>query len=182
MGTNERYPYGRRCGCPSSRYTKDIYTTHQHFTDAKDIRDNVKMIREGLELTKQHECIVNGEQNDDGKRNNARGNVVVGNAGGQNRDGNVNPSQAKPIMCYNCKGIGHITRECPHHKSVLRDSGLLQDKMLLMNAHENGVVLNEEQLLFLTGEQVTNFDDNVDDLALNVDHVFEADSSDAFDF
>ncbi|GJS03926.1 hypothetical protein Tco_0320434 [Tanacetum coccineum] len=30
-------------------------------------------------------------------------------------------------------------------------------------------------------EQVTNFDDDVDDLALNVDHVFEADQCDAFD-
>ncbi|GJX66573.1 hypothetical protein Tco_0300916 [Tanacetum coccineum] len=61
-------------------------------------------------------------------RNNARGNVVAGNAGGQNRDGNVNPGQAKPIV-----------------------------------------------------ENITNFDDDVDDLALNVDHVFEADQCDAFD-
>ncbi|GKF48916.1 hypothetical protein Tco_0142167, partial [Tanacetum coccineum] len=89
-------------------------------------------------------------------RNNTRGVVGTRNAGGQNRDGNMNPGQAKPIMCYNCK-------------------------MLLMNAHENGVVLDEEQLLFLAGEQVTNFDDDVDDLALNVDHVFEADQCDAFD-
>ncbi|GKF52620.1 hypothetical protein Tco_0159530 [Tanacetum coccineum] len=37
------------------------------------------------------------------ERKNARGNVVAGNAGGQNRDGNVNPGQAKPIMCYNYK-------------------------------------------------------------------------------
>ncbi|GJW82042.1 retrovirus-related pol polyprotein from transposon TNT 1-94 [Tanacetum coccineum] len=74
------------------------------------------------------------------QRNNARGNVVAGNDGGQNRDGNVNHGQAKPIMCYNCKGIGHIARE----------------------------LLDEEQLLFLAGEQVTNFDDDVDDLALNV--------------
>ncbi|GJY01038.1 hypothetical protein Tco_0359190 [Tanacetum coccineum] len=44
----------------------------------------------------------------------------------------------------------------------------------------------EEQSLFLAGEQVTNFDEDVDnspknDLALNVDHVFEADECDAFD-
>ncbi|GJZ52380.1 hypothetical protein Tco_0606895 [Tanacetum coccineum] len=83
------------------------------------------------------------------QRNNARGNVVAGNAGGQNRDGN--------------------------------DSDYFKDKMLLMHAHENGVVLDEEQLLFLVREQVTNFDDDVDDLALNVDHVFEADQCDAFD-
>ncbi|GJU22036.1 retrovirus-related pol polyprotein from transposon TNT 1-94 [Tanacetum coccineum] len=58
--------------------------------------------------------------------------------------------------------------------------------MLLMQAQENGAVLDEEQSLFLAGEQVTNFDDDVDnspenDLALNVDHVFEADECDAFD-
>ncbi|GKG19739.1 hypothetical protein Tco_0376838, partial [Tanacetum coccineum] len=51
----------------------------------------------------------------------------------------------------------------------------------------SGAVLDEEQLLFLAGEQVTNVDDNVDDspkndLALNVDHIFEADECDAFDF
>ncbi|GKA15132.1 retrovirus-related pol polyprotein from transposon TNT 1-94 [Tanacetum coccineum] len=92
------------------------------------------------------------------QRNNARGNVVAGNAGGQNRGGNVNPGQAKPIKCYNCNGLGHIARE----------------------------LLDEEQFLFLAGEQVTNFDDDVDDppekdLALNVDHIFKADQCDAFD-
>ncbi|GJX97488.1 retrovirus-related pol polyprotein from transposon TNT 1-94 [Tanacetum coccineum] len=247
---------------------KDIYTLINHYTDAKDIWDNVKMILEGSELTKddresqlydeferfrqikgetihvyyvRFSKLINDMRNikmtmsimqlnskfvnnmlpevklnrglkesnfdqlnnatvqDDRvvvqdvrgrynannqgrpfQRNNARGNVVAGNAGGQNRDGNVNPGQAKPIMCYNYKGIGHIARECPQPKRP-QDSDYFKDKMLLMNAHENGVVLDEEQLLFLAGEQVTNFDEDVDDLALNVDHVFETDQCDAFD-
>ncbi|GJV76857.1 hypothetical protein Tco_1508441 [Tanacetum coccineum] len=82
------------------------------------------------------------------QRNNARGDVRTGNVGGQNRVGNMNPGQAKPIMCYNYKGIGPIARECTQPKRPL-DSDYFKDKMLLMNAHENGVVLDEEQLLFL---------------------------------
>ncbi|GJR64958.1 retrovirus-related pol polyprotein from transposon TNT 1-94 [Tanacetum coccineum] len=104
---------------------------------------------------------------------------------GQNRGGIINPSQAKPIKCYNCNGLGHIARECPRPKR-LQDSDYFKDKMLLMQAQENGAVLDEEQSLFLAGEQVTNFDDDVDDspendLALNVNHIFEADQCDAFD-
>ncbi|GJS25131.1 hypothetical protein Tco_0453763 [Tanacetum coccineum] len=73
---------------------------------------------------------------------------------------NVNPSQAKPIMCYNCKGIRHIATRMSKPKLVLRIL-LFKDKMLLMNAHENGAVLDEEQLLFLAGEHATNFDDDM---------------------
>ncbi|GJW01555.1 putative ribonuclease H-like domain-containing protein [Tanacetum coccineum] len=84
------------------------------------------------------------------------------------------------------------------------------DKMLLMQAQENGVVLDEEQLLFIAGGQTNTFDDDMDeapvqDLALDVlswirrmkelgyavlgienapfneDNVFQADQCDAFD-
>ncbi|GKE30051.1 hypothetical protein Tco_1445435, partial [Tanacetum coccineum] len=61
-----------------------------------------------------------------------------------------------------------------------------KNKMLLMQAQENSVVLDEEQLLFLAGEHAKKFDDDVDDppiqnWALNVDHIFEDDQCDAFD-
>ncbi|GJR67283.1 hypothetical protein Tco_0013348 [Tanacetum coccineum] len=51
---------------------------------------------------------------------------------------------------------------------------------------ENGVALDEEQLLFLVGGQDNAIDEDVDeqpvqDLALNVDNVFQVDDCDAFD-
>ncbi|GJT37707.1 retrovirus-related pol polyprotein from transposon TNT 1-94, partial [Tanacetum coccineum] len=97
--------------------------------------------------------------------------VVVQDVRGQNRGGIINPGPAKPIKCYNCNGLGHIARECPRPKR-LKDSDYFKDKMLLMQAQESGAVLD--------------VDDDVDDspendLALNVDHVFEADECDAFD-
>nr|GEZ20679.1 integrase, catalytic region, zinc finger, CCHC-type, peptidase aspartic, catalytic [Tanacetum cinerariifolium] len=54
MEENERYNADIRAtnillqGLP-----KDIYTHINHYTDAKDIRDNVKMLLEGFELTKE---------------------------------------------------------------------------------------------------------------------------------
>ncbi|GJT00079.1 hypothetical protein Tco_0821248 [Tanacetum coccineum] len=58
--------------------------------------------------------------------------------------------------------------------------------MLLIQAQENGVALDEEQLLFIAGGKDNVVDENVDeqpvqDLALNVDNVFQADDCDAFD-
>ncbi|GKA65376.1 hypothetical protein Tco_0765083 [Tanacetum coccineum] len=184
---------------------KDIYTLINHYTNAKDIWDNVKMLLEGSKLTKedpesqlfvtavklnrglrdsnydqlyaylkQHEAHANENKttlerftqhtvdplalisNNRGQGNNARGTGAAGYGGAQNRVGNANPGQARQIKCYNC------------------------------NAQENGVALDEEQLLFIAGGQDNVVDEDVDeqlvqDLALNVDNVFQADDCDAFD-
>nr|GEX75765.1 hypothetical protein [Tanacetum cinerariifolium] len=213
------------------RLPKDIYTLINHYTDAKDIWDNVRMLLEGfaklindmrnikmtmskLQLNskfvnnmlpewgrfvtsvklnrglrdsnydqlfaylKQHEAhamenkmllerlsqptadplallsnVSNTQhgQPNRGQRMNPRGGSAAGYGKAQNRVRNVN-----------------------------------QDKMLLMQAQENGVALDAKQLLFLAGGLDNAFDDDVDeqpvqDLALNVDNVFQAEDCDAFD-
>nr|GEW92871.1 ATP-dependent 6-phosphofructokinase 4, chloroplastic-like [Tanacetum cinerariifolium] len=95
-----------------------------------------------------------------GQGNNAKGTCATGYEGAQNRVGNTNPGQARQIKCYNYK-------------------------ILLMKAQDNGVALDEEQLLFITGGQ-DNVDEDVDeqpvqDLALNMDNIFQADECDVFD-
>ncbi|GJZ49061.1 hypothetical protein Tco_0603251 [Tanacetum coccineum] len=118
---------------------KDIYSLINHYTDAKDIWDNVKMLLEGSELTKEDRKSqlktsrssktvwvvvqnVHGRQNR-GQGNNAQGAGTAGYGGALNRCGNAMPKSSKA------------------------------DKMLLMQAQENGVALDEEQLLFLAGGQ-----------------------------
>nr|GEU86829.1 retrovirus-related Pol polyprotein from transposon TNT 1-94 [Tanacetum cinerariifolium] len=68
----------------------------------------------------------------------------------------------------------------------LRDSNYDQLYAYLKQHEENGVALDEKQLLFIVGGQDNVVDEDVDkqpvqDLALNVDNVFQADDCDSFD-
>nr|GEW11250.1 hypothetical protein [Tanacetum cinerariifolium]GEW68943.1 hypothetical protein [Tanacetum cinerariifolium] len=105
---------------------------------------------------------VQGRQNR-GQRTNPHGGGAAGFGGVQNKVGNANPGQAR------------------------QNSNYYKDKMLLMQAQENGVALDEEQLMFLAGRHDTAIDEDMDeqpvqDLALNVDNVFQDDDCGAFNF
>ncbi|GJU26341.1 retrovirus-related pol polyprotein from transposon TNT 1-94 [Tanacetum coccineum] len=82
-------------------------------------------------------------------------------------------------------GLGHIALNFTQAKHP-QNSNYFKDKMLLMQAQENGAVLDEEELLFLAGEQTNTFDADMDnqpirDLTLNEDSIFQADECGAFD-
>nr|GFA32057.1 hypothetical protein [Tanacetum cinerariifolium] len=96
-----------------------------------------------------------------GQGNNARGTCAVSNGGAQNIVGNVNPGQARQIKCYNCNGMGHISRNNTQPKRP-QNSKYFKEWMLLMQAQENIVVLDEEQLLFIA-EECDTFDSDVDE-------------------
>ncbi|GJY58020.1 retrovirus-related pol polyprotein from transposon TNT 1-94 [Tanacetum coccineum] len=129
---------------------KDIYSFINHYTYAKDIWDNMKML---LEVQDGRVVVQNvqGRQNK-GQGNNARGAGAASYEGAHNKVGNANLGQARQVKC----------------------------------ATENGVALDEEQLLFIAGGQDNAIDEDVDeqpvhDLALNVDNMFQANDCDAFD-
>ncbi|GKC75899.1 retrovirus-related pol polyprotein from transposon TNT 1-94 [Tanacetum coccineum] len=52
------------------------------------------------------------------------------------------------VTCYNCKGEGHMSKQCtkPRRK---RDDSWFKDKVLLFQAQASGQILHEEELAFL---------------------------------
>ncbi|GKA54208.1 hypothetical protein Tco_0753157, partial [Tanacetum coccineum] len=150
-----------------SELTKDdcesqLYDEFEHYTRVKTFMRHIKMTMPKIQLNSK----------------------FVNNMLPEWGAGNANAGQGKPIKCYNCNGIGPIARNCIQPKRP-HDSDYFKEKMLLMQAQENGVDLDEEQLLFLAGGQTNTFDDEVDegpvqDMAQNEDNIFQADQCDTF--
>nr|GEV00899.1 hypothetical protein [Tanacetum cinerariifolium] len=58
------------------------------------------------------------------------------------------------VICYNCKGEGHISKQCTKPKRK-RDDSWFKDKLLLVQAQANGQILHEEELAFLADLGIT---------------------------
>ncbi|GKD38322.1 retrovirus-related pol polyprotein from transposon TNT 1-94, partial [Tanacetum coccineum] len=59
-----------------------------------------------------------------------------------------NHGKQRTIICYNCKGEGHMSKQCTKPKRKWDDSWF-KDKVLLVQAQANGQILYEEELAFL---------------------------------
>nr|GEY04155.1 retrovirus-related Pol polyprotein from transposon TNT 1-94 [Tanacetum cinerariifolium] len=200
----------------------DIYSLIDHYTDAKDIWDNVKMLLEGSELTKEdresqlYDDFEHFQQN--------KGQIIhdyyVWFSKLINDIRNIKMTMSR--MQLNSKFVNNMFFECgtkPQFKMVglsfrmfrvdrIEDRGTMygvqvqlvmgelktelgmlihvkQGRLSATTAMENGVALDEEQLVFIAGGQDNVVDEDMDekpihDLALNVDNVFQADDCDAF--
>ncbi|GJZ22579.1 retrovirus-related pol polyprotein from transposon TNT 1-94 [Tanacetum coccineum] len=59
-----------------------------------------------------------------------------------------NSGKQRTVICYNCKGEGHMSKQCTKPKRKWHDSWF-QDKVLLVQAQANGQILHDEELAFL---------------------------------
>ncbi|GJT27913.1 retrovirus-related pol polyprotein from transposon TNT 1-94 [Tanacetum coccineum] len=55
---------------------------------------------------------------------------------------------ARVVKCYNCQGEGHMARQCTQPKR-LRNAAWYKNKAMLVEAHKDEIILDEEQLAFL---------------------------------
>nr|GEU62007.1 hypothetical protein [Tanacetum cinerariifolium] len=186
---------------------KDIYTLINHYTYAKDIWDNVKMLLEGSELTKdERESQLYNELNtsviakEKPFMNNMSGGRFVTavklNKGLKTSNYDQLYAYLKQHEAHDNENKMMLERYKQHAidplvfvSNVSPQKYPTQSSAIPKSAYvppENEVVLDEEQLLFIVGGQTNTFDDDVDeapvqDLALNKDNFFQADQCDAFD-
>ncbi|GJW75106.1 integrase, catalytic region, zinc finger, CCHC-type containing protein, partial [Tanacetum coccineum] len=62
--------------------------------------------------------------------------------------GSNSKGKQRMVICYNCKGEGHISKQCTKPKRK-QDDLWFKDKVLLVKAQTNGQILHEEELAFL---------------------------------
>ncbi|GKA82345.1 hypothetical protein Tco_0789093 [Tanacetum coccineum] len=64
-----------------------------------------------------------------------------------------NSRKQMTVICYNYKGEGHMSKQCTKLKRKWYDSWF-KDKVLLVQAQENGQILHEEELAFLADPRI----------------------------
>ncbi|GJR94142.1 retrovirus-related pol polyprotein from transposon TNT 1-94 [Tanacetum coccineum] len=69
------------------------------------------------------------------------------------RASGINFGKQRTVICYNCKGEGHMSKQCTKPKRKWDDSWF-KDKALLVQAQASGQILNKEELAFLADPRV----------------------------
>ncbi|GJT23086.1 retrovirus-related pol polyprotein from transposon TNT 1-94, partial [Tanacetum coccineum] len=149
---------------------KDIYKLINHNIEAKAIWDNVKMLLAGSELTKEDresqlydeferfkmlpEC-SRATKSESESEVCCSGKWCCRQWGAQNRAGNANVGQGKPVKCYSCNGVGHIARNCTQPKHWINQP--VQD-----------LALNEDNIF--QADESEAFDSDVHTLENAIDH------------
>ncbi|GKB96890.1 retrovirus-related pol polyprotein from transposon TNT 1-94 [Tanacetum coccineum] len=89
-----------------------------------------------------------------------------------------NSRKQTTVIFYNCKGEGHMSKQCTKPKRK-RDDTWFKDKVLLVQAQANGQILHEEELAFLADLGIAEGQSTQTVITHNV--AYQADDLDAHD-
>ncbi|GKC78551.1 hypothetical protein Tco_1129325 [Tanacetum coccineum] len=90
-------------------------------------------------------------QNVENQNLNRNGNVIAARA-----EGDTNRNDGNQIMCYNCRGLGHLTRNYTV-RPRRRDAAYLQTQLLIAQNEEAGIQLQAEEFDLMAA--TTNLDE-----------------------
>ncbi|GJU97163.1 retrovirus-related pol polyprotein from transposon TNT 1-94 [Tanacetum coccineum] len=89
-----------------------------------------------------------------------------------------NPGKQRTVICYNCKGEGHMSKQCTKPKRK-RDDSWFKDKVLLVQAQASGQILHEEELAFLADPGIP--EGQATQTVITHNAAYQADDLDAYD-
>ncbi|GJU75232.1 retrovirus-related pol polyprotein from transposon TNT 1-94, partial [Tanacetum coccineum] len=103
---------------------------------------------------------------------NGNGNVVAART-----EGNANRNNGNQIRCYNCRGLGHLARNCTV-RPRRRDASYLQTQLLIAQKEETGIQLQVEEFDLMaaaadldeidevgySGKQITTLNEEISNL------------------
>ncbi|GJY06787.1 retrovirus-related pol polyprotein from transposon TNT 1-94 [Tanacetum coccineum] len=92
--------------------------------------------------------------------------------------GRSNYGKQRTVICYNCKGEGHMFKQCTKPKRK-RDDSWFKDKVLLVQAQANDQILHEEELAFLVNLGIAEGQATQTIITHNAS--YQADDLDAYD-
>ncbi|GJX71451.1 hypothetical protein Tco_0308622 [Tanacetum coccineum] len=89
-----------------------------------------------------------------------------------------NSGKQRTVICYNCKGEGHMSNQFTKPKRK-RDDTWFKDKVLLVQDQANDQILHEEELAFLTDPGVVK--GQATQTVITHNATYQADDLDAYD-
>ncbi|GJZ39179.1 retrovirus-related pol polyprotein from transposon TNT 1-94 [Tanacetum coccineum] len=89
-----------------------------------------------------------------------------------------NSRKQRTIICYNCKGEGHMSKQCTKPKRK-QDESWFKDKVLLVQAQANGQILHEDELAFLADPRI--LEGQATQTVITYNAAYQADDLDAYD-
>ncbi|GKA95597.1 hypothetical protein Tco_0817635 [Tanacetum coccineum] len=112
--------------------------------DAEETEGALQLVQDGRVVVQDVRGRYNA--NNQGRpfqRNNARGNVVAGNAGGQNRRMQCESLVKLQHYCYNYKGIGHIA-ENVHKPKRPQDSDYFKKEAVMLSEMDHAIAFDSD--------------------------------------
>nr|GEV23677.1 hypothetical protein [Tanacetum cinerariifolium] len=89
-----------------------------------------------------------------------------------------NYGKQRTVICYNCKGEGHMSKQCTKPKRK-QDDSWFKDKVLLVQAQVKGQILHEEELAFWADPRIAEAQPTQTVITHNV--AYQADDLDVYD-
>ncbi|GJT49071.1 retrovirus-related pol polyprotein from transposon TNT 1-94 [Tanacetum coccineum] len=89
-----------------------------------------------------------------------------------------NSGKQRAVICYNCKGEGHMSKQCTKPKRK-QDDSWFKDKVLLVQVQASGQILHEEELVFLADPGIP--EGQATQTIITHNAAYQADDLDAYD-